>query len=131
MVHGKGARAATARDAVARDMPLARRTNSLPPCVIGDYSGMKDGDGVFCLNFRADRARQILRAFGEPGFSEFDIGRRPDLTLLGMVDYSKDHDRFMTRRLSQAPRRQHDRLLGGAARACGSSASPRPRNTRT
>jgi 2,3-bisphosphoglycerate-independent phosphoglycerate mutase len=56
---------------------------------------MKDGDGFFCLNFRADRARQILRALGEPGFSEFDIGRRPDLTLLGMVDYSKDHDRFM------------------------------------
>jgi bisphosphoglycerate-independent phosphoglycerate mutase len=26
---------------------------------------------------------------------EFDVGRRPDLTLLGMVDYSKDHDRFM------------------------------------
>jgi 2,3-bisphosphoglycerate-independent phosphoglycerate mutase len=95
MVHGQGPRAATADDAVNAGYAAGKTDEFLAPCVIADYSGMKDGDGFFCLNFRADRARQILRALGEPGFSEFDIGRRPDLTLLGMVDYSKDHDRFM------------------------------------
>jgi 2,3-bisphosphoglycerate-independent phosphoglycerate mutase len=63
----------------------------IPPRVIGDYAGMKDGDGFFCLNFRADRAREILRALGGPEFAEFDLGKRPALAMLGMVDYSEDH----------------------------------------
>ena len=52
--------------------------SSRPPCWKG-YEGMKDGDGFFCLNFRADRAREILRAIGEPGFAEFETGPRPKL----------------------------------------------------
>jgi bisphosphoglycerate-independent phosphoglycerate mutase (AlkP superfamily) len=66
----------TAADAVTRPMPLERRMNSF---ALRDrrLQGMKDGDGFFCLNFRADRARQILRALGEPGFSAFDVGRAP------------------------------------------------------
>ena len=67
------------------------------PFVVGDYSGIRDGDGVFFINFRADRAREILRSIGEPGFSEFDTGARPDLAgLLGMVEYSTDHNAYMT-----------------------------------
>jgi 2,3-bisphosphoglycerate-independent phosphoglycerate mutase len=64
---------------------------------------MKDGDGVFCLNFRADRARQILRALGEPGFDGVRHRHPADLTLLGMVDYSKAHDRFMTAAYPKRP----------------------------
>ena len=68
----------------------------LPATVIGDYRGMSDGDGVFFINFRADRAREILRAIGEPGFSEFDTGTRPEFTaLLGMVEYSENHNAYM------------------------------------
>ncbi len=69
----------------------------IPATVIGGYQGMRDGDGFFCLNFRADRAREILRAIGEPGFAEFDVTGRPTLAaMLGMVDYSSVHDTFMT-----------------------------------
>ena len=69
----------------------------IEPVVLGDYSGMADGDGIFFLNFRADRAREILRAFGEPGFAEFDVSNRPALAArLGMVDYSDDHSKYMT-----------------------------------
>jgi 2,3-bisphosphoglycerate-independent phosphoglycerate mutase len=39
--------------------------------VIGDYAGAKDGDGLFCLNFRADRAREILAAMADPAFDAF------------------------------------------------------------
>ena len=56
---------------------------------------MKDGDGVFCLNFRADRAREILAAMAEPDFDGFDTGARPKLQMLGMVEYSEAHERFM------------------------------------
>lgn len=68
----------------------------VPATVLGDYSGMNDGDGVFCLNFRADRAREILSALGSPSFDGFDVSGRPDLSLLGMVNYSTDHDAYMT-----------------------------------
>ncbi|MDJ0629803.1 MAG: 2,3-bisphosphoglycerate-independent phosphoglycerate mutase [Rhodobacter sp.] len=67
------------------------------PTVLPGHTGIRDGDGVFFINFRADRAREILRAIGEPDFTEFDTGKRPRLSaLLGMVDYSKIHDRFMS-----------------------------------
>ena len=68
----------------------------IQPVLIGEYAGVKDGDGVFFINFRADRAREILRAIGEPGFSEFETGTRPELAgLLGMVEYSDDHNAYM------------------------------------
>ena len=44
------------------------------PAVIGDYRGMKDGDGLVFFNFRSDRAREILAAIGQPGFDAFDTG---------------------------------------------------------
>jgi 2,3-bisphosphoglycerate-independent phosphoglycerate mutase len=95
LVHANADAAESAQDAVAKAYSAGETDEFFRPRVIGDYAGMKDGDGVFCLNFRADRARQILRALGQPGFDAFDVSARPDLTLLGMVDYSKEHDRFM------------------------------------
>ena len=41
------------------------------PAVVGDYRGMKDGDGLLCFNFRADRVREILGAMLDPDFSGF------------------------------------------------------------
>ncbi|WP_039018630.1 2,3-bisphosphoglycerate-independent phosphoglycerate mutase [Halocynthiibacter namhaensis] len=68
-----------------------------PATILNGYDGMKDGDGLFCLNFRSDRAREILRAIGEPNFEAFDVGDRPNLTtLLGMVEYSDNHSTYMT-----------------------------------
>jgi len=67
------------------------------PTVINHYSGIRENDGFFCLNFRADRARQILSAIGDPNFAELKIGNRPQLTnLLGMVEYSDNHNTFMS-----------------------------------
>ena len=64
----------------------------IEPVVLGDYDGMADGDGIFFLNFRADRAREILRAFGEPGFAEFDVTHRPNLAArLVFLYYSEDN----------------------------------------
>ncbi|MBO9478722.1 2,3-bisphosphoglycerate-independent phosphoglycerate mutase [Shimia sp. R11_0] len=65
--------------------------------VIGDYAGANDGDGFFCLNFRADRAREILAALAQPGFDAFDVTGRPAwAAVLGMVDYSDAHNQYMT-----------------------------------
>lgn len=66
------------------------------PTVIGDYAGMAEGDGVLCINFRADRAREILAALGDPAFDGFGRGAAPrPAVLCGMVSYSTAHDAYM------------------------------------
>ncbi|WP_276837687.1 2,3-bisphosphoglycerate-independent phosphoglycerate mutase [Anaerovibrio lipolyticus] len=42
------------------------------PAVVGDYKGMKDGDGVVFFNFRPDRARELTHAFTDVEFSGFE-----------------------------------------------------------
>ncbi len=97
MIHGKGVAAATAHGAVTSAYNRSETDEFISASVIGDYTGAQNGDGLFCLNFRADRAREILRAIGEPGFDAFDIGQRPDWAgLLGMVEYSDGHNAYMT-----------------------------------
>jgi len=69
--------------------------------VIGDYAGMKDGDGILMANFRADRARQILLALADPSPpEELGIGsdrpERPKFSnVAGMVQYSDRHKEYM------------------------------------
>jgi 2,3-bisphosphoglycerate-independent phosphoglycerate mutase len=66
------------------------------PAVIGGYAGMKDGDGVLCFNFRADRVREILGALLDPQFSGFPRKRTVRFAVaVGMTPYSKDLDAFM------------------------------------
>jgi 2,3-bisphosphoglycerate-independent phosphoglycerate mutase len=97
MVNAKGDNAQS--PAIAVDTAWKQDTTDefILPTVIADYDGMKSGDGLFCLNFRADRAREILAAIGAPDFDGFDTGPRPDLAaFLGMVQYSDAHGAYMT-----------------------------------
>lgn len=97
MVHAAGPDYAdpqsVVRDAYAHD----RTDEFIPPAIITGYRGMKDGDGIFCLNFRADRAREILAAMGDIRFDGFSTAKLPKLAArLGMVDYSSEHNAYMT-----------------------------------
>ena len=50
---------------------------------------------VVCVNFRADRVRQIMAAIAAPNFDSFDTGTRPSLALVsGFTQYSKDHSGY-------------------------------------
>ncbi len=96
IVHGRGAHAASAAEAVSAARARGETDEFIAPTVIGDYAGLEDGDGLFCLNFRADRVREILAAIGDPKFGAFDTGRRPALAaLLGMAEYSDQHNAYM------------------------------------
>ncbi|MEM6824601.1 MAG: 2,3-bisphosphoglycerate-independent phosphoglycerate mutase [Pseudomonadota bacterium] len=82
----------------------------LPATVLGDFRGMKNGDGLFFVNFRADRARQILSAICDPSFDEFEREGRPELAAcLGMVEYSEVHNEWMT---AVFPKREIVNTLG-------------------
>ena len=59
----------------------------VPSVVAGPAAGggrdacVRDGDALVFFNFRADRARQITRAFTETGFSGFALPTRPALAV--------------------------------------------------
>jgi 2,3-bisphosphoglycerate-independent phosphoglycerate mutase len=66
------------------------------PTAIGDYRGIKDGDGVFFANFRADRIREIAAALLDPDFSGFPRDKRIAFAAaLGLVEYSTELNRFV------------------------------------
>jgi 2,3-bisphosphoglycerate-independent phosphoglycerate mutase len=66
------------------------------PAVVGDYRGMKDGDGLLCFNFRADRVREILAALIDPGFAGFPRPRAVRFAAaVGMTQYSEHLDQFL------------------------------------
>ena len=97
MVRADGPIAGTAAKAVDKAYANGVTDEFIPATVMDGYKGAKDGDGLFCLNFRADRAREIMAALGDPGFDAFDPVGRPDWAgLLGMADYSEDHKAYMT-----------------------------------
>jgi len=96
MVHGKGVAVESAEQAVAQSYAQGKNDEFILPTVLPDYPGMVDGDGVFAINFRADRMREILAAIGDPKFASFDVGHRPNLTvMLGMAEYSDQHNAYM------------------------------------
>jgi 2,3-bisphosphoglycerate-independent phosphoglycerate mutase len=110
MVRAEGVQAADAAQAVAQALSRGETDEFIAPSVLDGYSGVKPGDGFFCLNFRADRAREILAALGAPAFNGFDRGAIPSWSgLLGMVDYSDAHNAFMT---TAYPKRQIANTLG-------------------
>ncbi|MCF7698510.1 2,3-bisphosphoglycerate-independent phosphoglycerate mutase [Loktanella sp. M215] len=91
MVNGKGTRAETPQAAIRAAHDDGKTDEFIPATVIGDYDGMRPADGLFCLNFRSDRAREILEAIGNPDFDGF-AREMPDLAVrLGMVEYSDRH----------------------------------------
>ncbi|TAG28099.1 MAG: phosphoglycerate mutase (2,3-diphosphoglycerate-independent), partial [Rhodobacterales bacterium] len=96
IVHAKGETAPNPGAAISNSYAKAETDEFLAPTVIDGYHGAKDGDGLFCLNFRADRAREILAALGDPAFTAFDTGTRPAWSaMLGMVEYSDAHNAYM------------------------------------
>ncbi|MBS4096502.1 MAG: 2,3-bisphosphoglycerate-independent phosphoglycerate mutase [Sulfuricella sp.] len=61
------------------------------PTLIGEAVRIQDDDVVVFMNFRADRAREITRAFIEPDFAEFERAVYPKLaTYCTLTSYNKN-----------------------------------------
>ncbi len=66
----------------------------MPPFVIAEngqpIGTINDGDAVIYIDFRADRAIEIAKAFTYDDFPHFDRIRRPDVYFAGMTEYDED-----------------------------------------
>lgn len=88
ILHAKGPRVESAEAAILEAYGKGETDEFVTPTVIGDYQGVRDGDGLFFANFRADRAREILGAMVDPAFDGFAVARPAWAATLGMVEYS-------------------------------------------
>jgi 2,3-bisphosphoglycerate-independent phosphoglycerate mutase len=96
MVDGVGAAAPDALAAVAAAHARDVTDEFVPATALAGYAGMRDGDGVLCFNFRADRVREILGALLDPGFAGF--ARRRVIRFAaaaGMTEYSTALNTFL------------------------------------
>ncbi len=95
LTDAQGARFDSAGQAIAAAYAQDVSDEFMKPAIIGDYAGMRDGDGVLSFNFRADRTRQILEALLDPAFAGFDRARTVRFAAaLGIVQYSVEIDAF-------------------------------------
>ena len=95
IVSAQGEKAANAQAAIDASYAAGKTDEFVLPTAIGDYAGIKDGDGLLMANFRSDRAREILTALADPAFDGFERKRLPVFAArLGMVEYSTDLNPF-------------------------------------
>lgn len=96
IVEGKGVEASDAISAVQASYDAGVTDEFMLPTILKGYTGMADGDAVLFINFRADRAREILTALVDPSFEGFSRHKTVALAgCVGMVSYSEALDRFM------------------------------------
>jgi 2,3-bisphosphoglycerate-independent phosphoglycerate mutase len=89
MVKGVGQQAPDPLTAIKQAYAAGVTDEFVKPFVIEGAPLIKDGDGVFCFNYRADRMRQIVRALAAPEFDGFDVRGRPQVTLVTMTRYDE------------------------------------------
>ncbi len=86
----------SASDAVNKAYNAGLTDEFIEPSIVGDYSGMNDGDAVVMANFRADRAREIMATFVDPTFDGFKKSQdRQLVAALGMTKYSDALSEYM------------------------------------
>ncbi len=96
IVPALGSSAGTSPDGTAgitRNGPAGAGSTGSPSATPdGTDAEISDGDAVIVFNFRADRGRQIVRAFIERDFDGFARGAVPDVRIATMTPYDERFD---------------------------------------
>lgn len=88
MTLGDGEHAGTAIEAVKASYQRNENDEFVLPTTIGPFVPVKNMDGIIMFNFRPDRAREITRAFVDPGFKGFHRKKVvKDLSYVCMTEY--------------------------------------------
>jgi 2,3-bisphosphoglycerate-independent phosphoglycerate mutase len=118
-VSGQGATATSCIDALEASYQSGVTDEFVEPIVVVDAGGspiglVEDGDVIIFFNFRADRARQITRAFTDAEFDGFDRNPNPAVKFYCMTEYDGTFDLPIV-----FPSVHLDNILGEVAAAAG------------
>jgi 2,3-bisphosphoglycerate-independent phosphoglycerate mutase len=101
IVCGEGRKTATAEAAVKESYASDKTPDGvemfdeyIPPYVVADYAGVRDGDAVLHTNYRQDRAIQLTRAFVDPAYPGA-LKKRPKVAYLGLTRYYDELTEFL------------------------------------
>jgi len=93
MVSGVGRPAASAQAAIQRSYDEGVTDEFIQPAVVTHHdrplATVQPGDSIICFNFRADRVRQITKAFVLQDFDGFAREALRDLIYVTMTEYEK------------------------------------------
>ncbi|MFM2479097.1 2,3-bisphosphoglycerate-independent phosphoglycerate mutase [Celerinatantimonas sp. MCCC 1A17872] len=88
---GKGVyNAASATQALADAYERGEKDEFVKATVIGDAVQIQDDDAIIFMNFRADRAREITRAFVDDDFTGFERAVHPKTDFIMLTQYAAD-----------------------------------------
>jgi 2,3-bisphosphoglycerate-independent phosphoglycerate mutase len=93
MMHGVGIPATDPVEAIGAAYARGETDEFVKPIVITGADGkpvatIREGDGILCFNFRADRMRQMVRAWTQPDFAGFERGA-PLIEVVTMTEYDQ------------------------------------------
>ncbi len=93
LVHGRGVVAQDPLGAVQAAHERGETDEFIKPIVLHrdgvPMAPLRAGDGVFFVNYRSDRMRQIVSALAVDGFAGFPVADRPPLTCVTMTQYDQ------------------------------------------
>ncbi|MBQ4615101.1 MAG: 2,3-bisphosphoglycerate-independent phosphoglycerate mutase [Mailhella sp.] len=93
LVHGKGEKIDDTVKALEAAYAAGENDEFVKPRILLEDSAIRDGDGVFCFNFRADRGRELVHALTDADFSGFERGAVPDMAgVASMTSYEASLD---------------------------------------
>jgi 2,3-bisphosphoglycerate-independent phosphoglycerate mutase len=92
MMHGVGTPFRDPVEAIGAAYARSETDEFVKPLVAVDADGrpvapIREGDGILCFNFRADRMRQMVRAWTQRDFEGFDRGDAPLMDVVTMTEY--------------------------------------------
>lgn len=95
IVHGESEQPQVASGSIAVAAAYGRDENDefIKPTIVGEEGRVRPGDAIICFNFRPDRMRELVAAFGEKTFETydgegFDRGDAPEgLEIVTMTEY--------------------------------------------
>ena len=85
---GQGLRSPSGPECVEESVARGETDEFIQPTCIGNFMGMKEGDGLFFVNFRSDRMRELSASLADPDFVDFDVTGRPAIfRAVSMANY--------------------------------------------
>ena len=66
----------------------------IPPYVLGDYAGVREGDVVIHTNYRQDRALQLTQAFVDPNYAG-KLCKKVQVAYFGLTQYYDEFKNYL------------------------------------